>query len=90
MSKELTLLKLFDEQNIFFLEEFITCNGCFGLFTKIKKGVSYKIFVHSFCMVFPQNVPSLTFYQLKTLQCHTFFPSQDIEQIVLLSSYLDN
>ena len=23
-------------------------------------------------------------------QCHTFFPSQDIKQNVLLSSYLDN
>ena len=90
MSKKLTLLKLFDEQNIFFLEEFITCNGSFGLFTKIKKGVSNKILVHIFCMIFPQNVSYLTFYQLKTLQCHTFFPSQDIKQIVLLSSYLDN
>ena len=28
-------------QNILFLEEFIAYNGCFGLFTKIKKGPAH-------------------------------------------------
>ena len=28
--------------------------------------------------------------QWTKFQCHTFFPFQDIEQNVLLSSYLDN
>ena len=29
-------------------------------------------------------------YLWSKFQCHTFFPSQDIKQNVLLSSYLDN
>ena len=29
-------------------------------------------------------------YQWPRFQCHTFFPSQDIKQNVLLSSYLDS
>ena len=29
-------------------------------------------------------------FSIKTLQCQTFFPFQDIKQNVLLSSYLDN
>ena len=29
-------------------------------------------------------------YQWTKFQCHIFFPSQDIKQSVLLSSYLDS
>ena len=40
---KLTFLKLFDNiicdfQNMWFEKEFLVCNGCFGLFTKTKKG----------------------------------------------------
>ena len=42
-------------------------------------------FLHDF---FHKNVPYLILYQWTKFQCHTFFPSQDIKQNVLLSSYL--
>ena len=32
----------------------------------------------------------LILYQWTKFQCHTFFPSQDIKQNALLSSYLDS
>ena len=70
-------------QNILFLKEFLACNGCFGLFTKIRKGSGT-----SFCYIFSplyfhKNVPNLILYQLTKFQCHTFFPTQDIKQNVL-------
>ena len=37
-----------------------------------------------------KNVLYLILYQWIKFQCHTFFPSQDIKQNVLLSSYLDS
>ena len=38
-------------------------------------------FLHDLFMQMP--------YQLTKFQCHIFFPSQDIKQNLLLSSYLD-
>ena len=38
---------------------------------------------------FHENSPYVTLYQLTKFQCHIFFPSGDIKQKVLLSSYLD-
>ena len=61
-------------QNILFLKEFVACNGFFGLFTKIKKGL---------------GIAPGTHYQWTKFQCHTFFPSWDIKQNVS-SSYLDS
>ena len=37
---------------------------------------------------FHKNIPYLLLYQLTKFQCHIFFPSWDIVQNVLLSSYL--
>ena len=37
-----------------------------------------------------KNVTYLILYLWIKFQCHIFFPSQDIKQNVLLSSYLDN
>ena len=37
-----------------------------------------------------EDVPYLILYQWTKFQCHTLFPSQDIKQNVLLSSYLDS
>ena len=65
-------------------------DGCFGLFTKIRKGSDTSFwynFLHDF---FHKNVPYLILYLWTKLQCHTFFPSQKIKQNVLLTSYLDN
>ena len=61
---------------------------CYGLFTKIKEGTSFWC-IFSTCL-FHKNVPCLILYQWTKFQCHTFFPSQDIKQNVLLSSYLEN
>ena len=39
---------------------------------------------------FDKNVPYIILYQWTKFQSHTLFPSQDIKQNVLLSSYLDS
>ena len=41
-------------------------------------------------LAFSANFPYLILYQWTKFQCHTFFPSQDIKQNVLLSSYLNS
>ena len=61
----------------------------FGYLPKLKWGLQLVFSAH-FCMIFHKNAPNLIFYQLTKFQCHIFFPSQDIGQNVLLSSYLDN
>ena len=76
-------------QNILFLKEFLACNGCFGLFTKIKKGSGTSFWCTFSVWFFHKNVHYLMLYQWPKFQCHTFFSSQDIKQIVLLSSYLN-
>ena len=76
-------------QNILFLKELLACNGCFGLFTKIKKwsGTSFWwTFSAWFCH---ESIPYEIIYQLTKFQCH-LFSSQDLKQNVLLSSYLYN
>ena len=81
-------------QIILFLSQFLACNGCFGLLTKIKKlsGTSFWCtfsawFFLSKCSLFNTQLAK---YQLTKFQCHTFFPYQDIKENILLSSYLDN
>ena len=77
-------------QNILLLKSFLVCNGCFGLFTTIinRSGTS-------FCCTFSawffyKNVFYLIVHLWTRFLCHAFFPSQDIKQNVLFSSYLDN
>ena len=41
-------------------------------------------------MILHKNVPYVILYQWTKFQCHTFFPSQDIKQNMLLCSSLDN
>ena len=75
-------------QNILFLRSFLVCNGRFGLFSKIKKGSGasfWCIFIEWF---FHKSVSCLILYEWTKFQCHTLFLSQDIKQVVLLSSYL--
>ena len=50
------------------------------------KGVLGLALMQIFCMIFSEKC-SITLYQWKKFQCHNFFPSQDIKQNVLLSSY---
>ena len=77
-------------QNIWFLKEFLACNGCFGLFSKIKKGSGASFWCTFSAWFFHKNVPYLILYQWTKFQCHTLFLSQDIKQNVLLSSHLDS
>ena len=77
-------------QNILLLKEFLACNGCFGLFTKIKKGSGTSFWCTFSAWFFHKNVPYLILYQWTKFQCHALFLSQDIKQNVLLNFYLDN
>ena len=56
-----------------------------GYLPKLKRGLGIASGAH-----FLHDFPYLILYQWTKFQCHTFFPSQDIKQNVLLSSYLDN
>ena len=70
-------------QNILFLKEFTACSGCFGLFTKIKKG-SGTSFWYIFSAWFShKKIPYLILYLWTKFQLHTFFPSQDIKHYSL-------
>ena len=69
-------------QNIWFLKEFLACNGWFGLFSKIKKG-SGAIFWWTFsAWFFHKNVPYIILYQWTKFQCHTLFLSQDTNNVI--------
>ena len=46
--------------------------------------------VQVFCMIFSIKIFLLNNHLIGKVQSHIFFPSQDIKQYVLLSSYLDN
>ena len=56
-------------KNTLFQKEFLACNGCFGLFSKIKKGSGASFW----CNVFYKSVSYLILYQLTKFQCHTLF-----------------
>ena len=71
-------------QNTSFLKQFLSCNGCFRLFSKIKKGSRASFWCTFSAWFFHKNVPYLILYQWTKFQCHTLFLSQDIKQNVLL------
>ena len=77
-------------QKILFLKEFLVCNGCFELFTKIKKGSGTSFWCKFSAWFFYKNVPYLILYPWIKFQCQNFFPSQDIKQNVSLGSYLNS
>ena len=77
-------------RNILFLHEFLASNGCFGLFTKIKKGSGTSFCCTISAWFYHKSVPYLKLYQWPGFQCHALFLSQDIKQNVLLSSYLNS
>ena len=76
-------------QNIWFLKEFLACNDCFGLLSKIKKGSGASIWWTFSARFFHKNVPYLILYQWTKFQCYILFLSQDTNKM-LLSSYLEN
>ena len=58
-----------------------------GYTPKLKRGLGLAFgahFLHDFSI---KNVPYLMLYQWTKFQCHIFFPSQDIKQNMLLSSF---
>ena len=73
-------------ENILVLKESLACNGCFGLFTKFKKGSGTSFWYTFSAIFFHKNAPYLMLYQWKMFECHTFFPSQDIKQNVKVTS----
>ena len=73
-------------QNIPFLKEFPECNGCFGLFRKIKKGSGATFWCTFSAWFFYKNVPYWTLYQWTKFPCHTLFLSHNIKQNVLCFS----
>ena len=77
-------------QNTLFLKDFLACNGCFGLFSKIKKVSGASIWCTFSALFFYKNIPYLILYQWTKFQYHVLFLSQDIKQNVLLSSSLDS
>ena len=57
---------------------------------KLKRGLGLASGEHFLHDLYTKMFPYLILYQLTKFQFHTLFPSQDIKQIVLLSSYLDS
>ena len=74
-------------QNILFSNEFLACNACFMLFTKIKKESQTSFWCTFSKWFFHENVPYLILYLWIKFQCYTFFLSQDIKQSVIKFSF---
>ena len=92
IENEVTFLRLFDNPLLKYLNiKIISCmRGCFRLFTKIIKRSGT-----SFCCIFSawffyKIVLYLIFHLLTKFHSYTFFPSQDVKQNVLLTSYFDS
>ena len=69
-------------QCIWFVKAFVTYSGCFGLFTKIKKGsgISFRC---TFCAwFFHTNLPYLILYQLRKFQRHIFFKRNQSNYVI--------
>ena len=75
---------------VLFLKEFLAYNGCFVLFTKIKKKCWTSFSCTFSAWFFHKNVLYLILFQRTKFQCHNLFPSLNTKQDVLLSSYLDS
>ena len=56
----------------------------------LKRDLGLAFGAHFLHVFFRKNVSYVILYQWTKFQRHTFFPSQDIKQNVLLSSYLDS
>ena len=69
-------------QNMLFLKDFLALNGCFGLFTKIKKGSGTRFWCTFFAWFFHKNVSYLIPYQWT--KSYLFFLLSNIKPNVLL------
>ena len=63
-------------QNSLFLKEFLACNCCFGLFSKIKKGSGANFWWTFYAWFFHENVPYLILFQWIKFQCHLISSSR--------------
>ena len=61
-----------------------------GCLPQLKRGLGLAFGAHCLHDFSIKSFPYLTLYQSTKFQCHIFFPSQDIRQNMLLSSYLDS
>ena len=68
-------------QSILFLKQFIACNGCFGLFTKLEKGSGT-----SFCTHF-LNTPSLGKVSMSHLFSFSRFQTKNKKLKICLGSW---
>ena len=76
----------------YFQNNFLHAMAALRYLTKLKGGLGIALgehFLHDFSKKM-SKCPYLILSLWTKFQCHTFFPSQDIKQNVLLSSYLDN
>ena len=92
---KLTFLKLFDNPPKFvfkfvflwfvicrIVKEFLACNGCFGLFTKIKKGSGISFWCTFSAWFFHLNALYLILCQLTKL-CFYFFSRYQIKRVII-------
>ena len=89
---KLPFLRLFDNPFSKYLTfKIVSClQRLFWVIYQNYKEVWVYLLLHIFCMIFYKNVLYLILYLWRRFQCQTFFPSEDVKQNVLLSSYLDN
>ena len=66
-------------QRILLVKEFLAYNGCFELFTKIKRGSGTSFWCTFSAWFFHKTFFYLILYKQTKFQCHTAFPSQDIK-----------
>ena len=59
-----------------------------GYLSELKRGRGTSLWCLFYALFSNKNLPYLILYQWTNFQCHTFFPSQNIEQNVLISSCL--
>ena len=72
-----------------YFKQFLVSNGCFGLFSKTRKGPRASSWCTISAWFFHENFLHLILYQWTEFQCYIFF-SRDIKHKVLLSFYLDS
>ena len=77
-------------QSILFLKESLACNGCFGLFTKIKERSCTSLWCTFFCIILQYKCSLFNTLSVDYVSMSYLFPSQDIKQNVLLSSCLES
>ena len=69
-------------QNTLFLKEFLACNGCFGLFHKIRKGSGANFWSTFSAWFFHKNVPYLIFYQWTKFTHLIFFSKYQTKRVI--------